>query len=393
MPSGAEIARLEPMTERWPAQAFKEGSFLAKAAGDPGWVRWGAHGLFWIGYFLVRTAAAQAEPPPAEFADFPYLANRALAVVSYFLVTGILLAVVAGPSANKAGPLRNLALIFGAVALGPITQYAERFWPSVLDPGMAPDGGSPLLSYLFTFGWILPVWGLVQALLAYHFEIVAQSRAIARAQSLAYDAQLRMLHYQINPHFLFNTLNAISTLVLDKRTEMAENMLLRLSGFLRYSLDRKPTELAALSAEFDAQRKYLEIEQTRFGDKLKVQFDVEPGIEDARLPSLILQPILENAIKYAITPSAEGGRIEVSARREGETLRIRVEDDGPGFSAAAPQRGRGVGLSNARERLTLIYGEKAGLSAENLAPRGCRIEIWLPIKEERVARSAARTFS
>ncbi|MEJ0059078.1 MAG: histidine kinase [Terricaulis sp.] len=381
------------MNERWPAQAFKEGSILAKIASDPGWVRWGAHGLFWIGYFLVRTAAAQAEPPPTEFQDFPYLANRALAVASYFVVTGILLAIVAGPMARKSGTVRNLALIFGAIALGPITQFAERYWPSVLDPSTPPDGAMPLMSYLFTFGWVLPVWGLVQALLAYHFEIVAQSRAIARAQSLAYDAQLRMLHYQINPHFLFNTLNAISTLVLDKRTELAENMLLRLSGFLRYSLDRKPTELAALSAELDAQRKYLEIEQTRFGDKLQVSFEVEPGIENARLPSLILQPILENSIKYAITPSAEGGRIEVSARRDGDVLRVRVEDNGPGFSAAAPQRGRGVGLANARERLTLIYGEKAGLSAENLAPRGCRVEIWLPIKEERVARSAARTFS
>src|SRR5215475_11869913 len=141
-----------------------------------------------------------------------------------------------------------------------------------------------------------------------------------------------MLHYQINPHFLFNTLNAISTLVLDKRNAQAESMLLRLAGFLRYSLDRQPTELANLSAELEAQRKYLEIEQTRFDDKLRVRFAIEPGLENARLPSLILQPILENAIKYAITPRADGGRIEVTARRDGALLRIRVEDDGPGIA-------------------------------------------------------------
>src|SRR5262249_43147890 len=151
---------------------------------------------------------------------------------------------------------------------------------------------------------------------------------IVRAQKLAHDAQLRMLHYQINPHFLFNTLNAISTLVLEGRNDQAERMLLGLSGFLRYSLDRQPEELAPLAAEIAAQRKYLDIEQTRFGDKLTVRFDIEPGLDHVALPSLILQPILENAIKYAITPSAAGGHIEVTARRDHGVLRIHIEDDG-----------------------------------------------------------------
>jgi two-component system LytT family sensor kinase len=151
------------------------------------------------------------------------------------------------------------------------------------------------------------LWGLTQALLGYHFETMAQARAVARAQALAYDAQLKMLHYQINPHFLFNTLNAISTLVLEKRNAQAESMLLKLAGFLRYSLDRQPTEMAALTAELDAQRKYLEIERTRFDDSSKCASMFEPGLENARLPSLILQPILENAIKYAITPRTDGG--------------------------------------------------------------------------------------
>ncbi|HVY85032.1 MAG TPA: histidine kinase [Caulobacterales bacterium] len=357
-------------------------------------VRWGAHVLFWAAYFLFRTAAAHADPPSTKLPDFPYDLNRALAVGSYMAMTGILLALIAGPRTDKSGPWRNLGLIVGALALAPLTEWAEEFWPRLLMPHLnEPSQMTPLISYYFMFGWVLMLWGLVQALLAYHFEIVAQSRAVARAQSLAYDAQLRMLHYQINPHFLFNTLNAISTLVLDKRTELAEAMLMRLSGFLRYSLDRQPTELAALSAELEAQRKYLEIEQTRFGDKLRVRFDVEPGLERARLPSLILQPILENAIRYAITPSADGGEISVSARRDGGTLRIRVDDDGPGFAPEAPKRGRGVGLANARERLMLIYGDQAGLSAENLKPHGCRIELWLPIEEERVARTVAPSFS
>jgi sensor histidine kinase YesM len=166
--------------------------------------------------------------------------------------------------------------------------------------------------------------------------------------------------------------------------------LLRLAGFLRYSLDRQPTELAVLSAELEAQRKYLEIERTRFDEKLTVTFKVEPGLENVRLPSLILQPILENAIKYAISPRTEGGRIDVSAFRDNDLLRITIEDDGPGLPKEnTPRRRQGVGLANARERLELIYGGRAGLTAKNREPNGCRVDIWLPLEEERVGRTTA----
>ncbi len=357
----------------------------------PAWTRWGAHLAFWLIYLAIRTAAAGADPPD-DMSDFPYLVNRALVVATYFVLTGVLLALVAGVRADRSNWVRNLALVLGALALGPVTQYAEEFWPMVL-AGFAPEG-YPFVIYLFQFGWALPLWGLTQALLGYHFQSMAQARAVARAQSLAYDAQLKMLHYQINPHFLFNTLNAISTLVLEKRNEQAESMLLKLAGFLRYSLDRQPTELAALSAELEAQRKYLEIERTRFDDKLKVSFSIEPGLESVPLPSLILQPIMENAIKYAISPRTEGGSIDVSAFRDGDMLRIRIDDDGPGLPPEGdPRRRRGVGLANARERLELIYGERAGLSAQNREPNGCRVEIWLPLEEQSVGRTPAPALS
>jgi two-component system LytT family sensor kinase len=357
----------------------------------PAWTRWGAHVAFWLMYLFIRSAAAGADPPD-DMSDFPYLVNRALVVTTYFVLTGILLALIAGPRADKSNWVRNILLVVGALALGPVTQYAEEFWPMML-AGFSPDS-YPFVIYLFQFGWALPLWGLTQALLGYHFQSMAQARAVARAQALAYDAQLKMLHYQINPHFLFNTLNAISTLVLEKRNEQAEGMLLKLAGFLRYSLDRQPTELAALSAELEAQRKYLEIERTRFDDKLKVSFSIEPGLEGVPLPSLILQPIMENAIKYAISPRTEGGSIDVSAFRDGDLLRIRIDDDGPGLSPEGdPRRRRGVGLANARERLELIYGERAGLSAQNRAPNGCRVEIWLPLEEQSVGRTPAPALS
>jgi len=357
----------------------------------PGWTRWGAHLGFWAMYLGVRSAAAAADPPE-DVTDFPYFLNRVLVVASYAALTGILLAAIAGPRGDRSNWARNLALVLGALALAPLTQYSEQFWPVRL-AGFSPEP-YPFVIYLFQFGWALPLWGLTQALLGYHFESMAQARAVSRAQALAYDAQLKMLHYQINPHFLFNTLNAISTLVLERRNEQAESMLLKLAGFLRYSLDRQPTAMARLADELEAQRKYLEIEQTRFDDKLRVTFKIEPGLEDARLPSLILQPILENAIKYAITPRSEGGAIEVSAARDGALLRIVIEDDGPGLGEdARPRKRRGVGLANARERLELIFGQRAGLIARNREPHGCRVEIWLPLEEDRVARTLASAAS
>lgn len=373
------------------AEAAEGASGRQSLLEHPAWTRWGAHAAFWLMYLAIRTAAAGADPPE-DVSDFPYLVNRGLVVFTYFLLTGILLAVVAGPRAARSNWARNLALVLGALALAPLTQYSEQFWPQRL-AGFSPDP-YPFVIYLFQFGWALPLWGLTQALLGYHFETMAQARAVARAQALAYDAQLRMLHYQINPHFLFNTLNAISTLVLEKRNEAAESMILKLAGFLRYSLDRQPTALANLTAELEAQRQYLEIEQTRFDDKLKVQFDIEPGLEQAKLPSLILQPILENAIKYAITPTVDGGSINVSARRDEDVLRIVVEDDGPGLPGEEllPRR-RGVGLANIRERLELIYGQRAGLIARNREPHGCRIELYLPLEEDGVRSTPAPALS
>jgi two-component system LytT family sensor kinase len=378
------------MTAREGHDAREAGS-IGSLLEHPAWVRWGAHVAFWLVYLAVRTAAAAADPPE-DMSDFPYFFNRILVVATYFVATGILLALIAGPRANRSNWARNVLLVLGALALAPVTQWGEQIWPYALER-ISPSP-FPFVIYLFQFGWALPLWGLTQALLGYHFETMAQQRAVARAQALAYDAQLRMLHYQINPHFLFNTLNAISTLVLEKRNDAAERMLLGLAGFLRYSLDRQPTEMSALTAELEAQRKYLEIEQTRFDEKLKVAFNIEPGLETAKVPSLILQPILENAIKYAITPRVEGGSIDVSAKRDKDTLRITVEDDGPGLPPDdQPRRRRGVGLANARERLELIYGERAGLTARNREPNGCRVELWLPLEEERVGRTPAPALS
>src|SRR5262249_47959763 len=153
--------------------------------------------------------------------------NRAAVAAAYFVSTGVLLALVMIFLDRRAAWIRNVALLGGALALAPLTHYCEKLFPFLL---AHVQQNFPFLSYIFAYGWVLPLWALTQLLIDYHFQTIAQARAITRAQSLAHDAQLRMLHYQINPHFLFNTLNAISTLVLDQQAEQAEKMLLRLAG-------------------------------------------------------------------------------------------------------------------------------------------------------------------
>jgi LytS/YehU family sensor histidine kinase len=185
-----------------------------------------------------------------------------------------------------------------------------------------------------------------------------------------------MLRYQINPHFLFNTLNSISTLVLLSETEKANTMLSRLSSFLRYSLVGEREGQATVAQEIQALKLYLEIERTRFEDRLRTRFDIAPEVMNARIPSLLLQPLVENAVKYAVTPLEEGADIWVTARRLGDRVEITVADTGPGIGESRPNvaggegrpsvaggegrpsvDGTGVGLANIRERLQQAYGD------------------------------------
>lgn len=367
-----------PLLERRRAGAAARNEISAVTQ-NPALVRWGAHAVFWGGYLLARTAAAQADDGvlKPELAGFPFLLNRSLVIATYAVLTGAVLAAVFLLRRPEQKRYANLAIVAGSVLAIPFGQHAEEFWPSFLTG--EPPGELPLIGYVFEMGWVLPLWGLSQALVGYHLDVLEHARDADRARALAYDAQLKALHYQINPHFLFNTLNAISTLVLESRQAQAEGMLMHLSAFLRYSLERNPTDTVSLAEELDAQRQYLAIEQTRFGDRLVVSFDVDPATAEAKVPSLILQPILENAIKHALSPQTQGLHVRLCARREDKTLRICVEDDGPGLSG--PPSRRGLGLANTRERLGLLYGERAGLGIANKAAgTGCIVDLHLPFE-------------
>jgi len=180
------------------------------------------------------------------------------------------------------------------------------------------------------------------------------------AESAARESQLQLLRYQLNPHFLFNTLNAISALIATQRADDAKHMLVRLSRFLRYSLESDDQLTVALDQEFEAALLYLEIEKERFSDRLSVLTSIGSGLGDVQVPGLILQPLLENAVKYAIAQSERGGTIRITACADGTDLVVSVEDSGSDAAVPAKNKietGTGIGLKNTRERLKNLYDE------------------------------------
>jgi two-component system LytT family sensor kinase len=198
------------------------------------------------------------------------------------------------------------------------------------------------------------------------------------------EARLQALELQLSPHFLFNTLNSIGALMYDD-PRAADEMLTRLGELLRETLDRRGVQEVALRDELDLLERYLEIEKIRFEDRLRIDLAVAPDALDVAVPSMSLQPLAENAIRYAIAPRPEGGRIAISARRGDDRLLIVIEDDGPGIDPAAPPR-EGVGLANTRARLRGLYGEHQRFSLGDRPGGGLRIEIELPCRSrERAA--------
>ena len=206
-----------------------------------------------------------------------------------------------------------------------------------------------------------------------------------KSAAMAHEAQLKMLRYQLNPHFLFNTLNAISTLILEQNTKLANRMVTRLSSFLRYSLDNDPMQKITLEQELKALNLYLEIEKVRFEERLSIEVNIEDQAKNALIPSLLLQPLIENAIKYGIARAEGGGHLSISAKEFAGDLLIELSDDGPGcelINGHIPDS-NGVGLRNTRERLATIYGSEHSLKLRKTEPHGLTICIRLPFTPRR----------
>jgi sensor histidine kinase YesM len=212
---------------------------------------------------------------------------------------------------------------------------------------------------------------------ARELELAVAREAASRAEAAASAASLAALRYQLNPHFLFNTLNAISSLIVTRDYGAADTMLTRLSEFLRATLSSEPDALLPLEDELATLQHYLEIESARFGERLAVEFECPPELNRALVPGFLLQPLVENAIKYALAPSAEPVTIRVAAQTQGEVLILSVEDDGA-VADAELRPGTGVGLANIRQRLDTLFGAAGNLEAKR-RERGFVVCVRLPL--------------
>jgi hypothetical protein len=226
---------------------------------------------------------------------------------------------------------------------------------------------------------------LLLAWAALYFAMVTaqQARASERREGeykrAAKAAELRSLRYQVNPHFLFNTLNSLSALVMTGKGAAAETMIQSLSNFYRRSLAEDPTGDVLLEQEVALQRAYLEIESARFPDRLVTRFDVPEALEDASVPGMILQPLIENAVKYAVAPTRKPVTVTIAAREEFGRLVIEVSDNGPGARKDG-RPGLGIGLANVRDRLAARYGSEAGLVVGPGDGGGWRAVLRLPLE-------------
>lgn len=236
-----------------------------------------------------------------------------------------------------------------------------------------------LKNSLFSFS-IMLCWSVLYFGTKYYQMLQTEKQNVLKANSVAHQAQLKMLRYQLNPHFLFNTLNAISTLILVEDNKTANGMVTKLSEFLRYSLDKDPMKRVTLDNEIDALKLYLGIEKVRFEERLKIEINIASDCRQALVPSMILQPLAENSIKYAIAEREEGGTITVSVSRFGNDLLIELSDDGPGANIVDGNifRDKGVGLANTRERLQALYPGNFSLVIAQNNPNGVKVNIRLP---------------
>ncbi|HJU89305.1 MAG TPA: histidine kinase [Gemmatimonadaceae bacterium] len=208
-----------------------------------------------------------------------------------------------------------------------------------------------------------------------------QARVRERLEGQLAQAQLQTLRLQLQPHFLFNTLNTIAALV-SSDARAAERMVTRLSDLLRQTLNNAAEQEVTLARELELLSPYLEIQRLRFADRLRVDFNIAPDAENALVPSLLLQPLIENAIRHGITPRAAGGRVDVRARRDGEYLRIEVADDGIGFRAWSGRTPReGVGLGATRGRLRHMYGAAHHLTLDAPPEGGFTVRLAIPYRE------------
>ena len=342
---------------------------------------WTAIGLFFSTQIYLLVNVIEKHP-------FPYLKAIRSTVPDWYIWALLSIVIVRlsrrfrleSGSWRRALPVHLIAAVIFSVihlVLGVTVLYAFEY--------ASGNKVSWLEKFQFNLFWyfhwdVLTYWAIVavdHALYYYHSYEERKMTAVQLEAELA-KAQLQALKMQLHPHFLFNTLNSISVLI-NKDVQSAKKMIVRLGDFLRLTLNNSGEEEVMLQQELEFLKTYLEIEKVRFQDRLEVQMEIDVETIDIHVPNLILQPIVENAIRHAIATRASGGRIDIRANRENGFLRLRVEDNGPGISEEC---GAGIGLQNVRARLRQHYGERFRLELVNRKSGGLAVNLDIPISKE-----------
>jgi two-component system LytT family sensor kinase len=337
-----------------------------------GWLAFGVAMFGWgLDFYSVRDA----------------LVSKALLVFTGFGTTIVFRALYRRARGRAMTPLASALLVllvsFTGAAIWRETQSLlfQACLRTISGEGIAVELLPIPLGTLLYDGFVLLAWSLLYCGINDWAELEKQRKRASKAEAMAHAARLRALQSQLEPHFLFNTLNAVSTLVAEGNKAAATRMIARLSDFLRLTLDTAETPEISVTEELEFVHRYLEIEQARFGDRLRVTIDAQPQAARGLVPALILQPLVENAVKHGVLPREQGGSVTVTIVRNDGTLSICVADDGPGLGLSQAVNGqRGVGLSNTAARLKELYGEASHFSMASSPSGGVTAKVEIPFR-------------
>jgi len=352
----------------------------------------------WGGAMLLRAMSALANAQSLSF----------LVLVLIATITGFSISLVLAVIYRQLISRRPLVTWGVTVLLLPFAVGLNAFidaWVISLYRTESDAGFAQLFIGVFYLdATLLGAWSALYYMINFFLQIEEQNDQLLRLENQATSAQLAMLRYQLNPHFLFNTLNSISTLVLLKQTEPANAMLSRLSSFLRYTLINEPTGRVTVAQEVETLKLYLDIERMRFEERLRTTFRIDPDTTGALLPSLLLQPLVENAIKYAVSPQESGAEITITTQLVGQNLRITVSDTGPGLQSGASDNrltgvtydggepvSTGVGLANIRDRLAQAYRENHRFETSEPPEGGFAVIIEIPFERREAVENHPET--
>lgn len=336
---------------------------------------WNLHSAGWGGAAILRSASTIANGQP-----FSLLVPVLISAVTGFSISLILSVIFRNIIDRR--PIITWTITGVSVTVATLIYGYIDVWvlQTIREGADETPFAQLLVGAIFLNGVLLVAWSALYYAINYFVRAEEQADQLLRLEAAATSAQLTMLRYQLNPHFLFNTLNSISTLVLLKQTEQANAMLSRLSSFLRFTLINEAAAKVSLSQEVETLKLYLDIEKMRFEERLRTRFNIDENVSEALVPSLLLQPLVENAIKYAVTPQEEGADISIDARRVGDRVRMIVSDTGPGLQSSLPdpKLSTGVGMANTRERLLQAYGDDQRFDSYTRSGGGFEVVIEFP---------------